>query len=80
MALVVLPRVRPWRLASRQQRRPWSGCARHRSGGSLRCGVVPKRRGSAATAIWRRMAAMVDEVAELTVRDLGEDRAVRAAQ
>jgi len=26
------------------------------------------------------MAAMVDEVAELTVRDLGEDRAVRAAQ
>ncbi len=31
-------------------------------------------------AIGRRMAATVDEVAELTVRDLGDDRAARAAQ
>jgi len=36
--------------------------------------------GSAATQDWPRILVVVDEVAELTVRDLGDDRAARAAQ
>ena len=36
--------------------------------------------GSAAPASWPRILVVVDEVAELTVRDLGDDRAARAAQ
>ena len=35
---------------------------------------------SAAPAGWPRILVVVDEVAELTVRDLGDDRAARAAQ
>ena len=35
---------------------------------------------SAAPASWPRIMFAVDEVAELTVRDLGDDRAARAAQ
>ncbi len=35
---------------------------------------------SAAPASWPRILVVVDEVAELTVRDLGDDRAARAAQ
>jgi len=35
---------------------------------------------SAAPAQWPRIVVVVDEVAELTVRDLGDDRAARAAQ
>ncbi len=42
--------------------------------------VGPKGKDSSVLAIGRRMAATVDEVAELTVRDLGDDRAARAAQ
>ncbi|HUY10021.1 MAG TPA: FtsK/SpoIIIE domain-containing protein [Candidatus Dormibacteraeota bacterium] len=36
--------------------------------------------GSAARQDWPRIVVVVDEVAELTVRDLGDDRAARAAQ
>ena len=36
--------------------------------------------GSAAPVDWPRLLVVVDEVAELTVRDLGDDRAARAAQ
>jgi S-DNA-T family DNA segregation ATPase FtsK/SpoIIIE len=35
---------------------------------------------SAAPASWPQILVVVDEVAELTVRDLGDDRAARAAQ
>ncbi|MHB1526454.1 MAG: FtsK/SpoIIIE domain-containing protein [Candidatus Dormibacteria bacterium] len=35
---------------------------------------------SAAPVSWPRIVVVVDEVAELTVRDLGDDRAARAAQ
>jgi hypothetical protein len=36
--------------------------------------------GSSAPADWPRILVVVDEVGELTVRDLGDDRAARAAQ
>ena len=42
--------------------------------------VGPKGKDSSVLAIGRRMAATVDEVAELTVRDRGDDRAAPAAQ
>ena len=34
---------------------------------------------SAAPAVWPRIRGVADEVAELTVRDVGDDRGARAA-
>jgi len=53
-------------------RSSWTGGLLRSEGGG--------RGDSAAPVTWPRIVIVVDEVAELTVRDLGDDRAAGAAQ